>query len=325
MKKLLPISILLILLISLLAACAPATTATPAAVTESLPGVETETTQPSEGETAEPSATTDPTTGPTATLAPEAWRDLPIVPEGVSQAMIDLYRRGLAEGRDPNRFSKFGDCQSVPSLFLGTFDEGTYELGEEYAYLQDTIDHFAGSWSRTGAAVKPGMNVAAAQTLYYTDPVNCEPMESPMMCETRTYNASIVLISFETWSWQADKPVTAEDDTKTSYEVRFRSLLEYVLSQNMVPILSTKADNLEGDNGINRVLARLAYEYQVPIWNFWAAVQDLPLAGLSDGFHLTFAQNIFDDPFRMQSAWPWRNLTALQAIDAVYRALNNLP
>ena len=33
------------------------------------------------------------------------------------------------------------------------------------------------------------------------------------------------------------------------------------------------------------------------------------------------ARPIFDDDFRMKSAWPWRNLTALQTLDAVHKAL----
>ena len=51
-------------------------------------------------------------------------------------------------------------------------------------------------------------------------------------------------------------------------------------------------------------------------------IQSLPGNGLSeDAFHLTFARNFFDDPVRMQHSWPVRNLTALQAIDAVYQGL----
>jgi hypothetical protein len=40
-----------------------------------------------------------------------------------------------------------------------------------------------------------------------------------------------------------------------------------------------------------------------------------------DGFHLTQARDFFDDPGRMRAGWPWRNLTALQAIDAVWHGV----
>jgi hypothetical protein len=89
-----------------------------------------------------------------------------------------------------------------------------------------------------------------------------------------------------------------------------------------LPILATKADNWEGNHGINAAIARIAAEYEIPLWNFWLAVQPLPNHGVSeDGFHLTYARNFFDDPVRMQSSWPVRNLTALQALDAVWKAV----
>jgi hypothetical protein len=264
-----------------------------------------------------PGVTTTPSLSATPTYSQDAWKTMPIVPSGVSRSMIETYQRGLERGRDPNRFSKLGDCQNVPTYFLAMFDSGDYRLGDQYAYLQSTIDQFAGSWKRASLAVKGGLNVAAVQTLYFTDPVNCKRDESPMVCEIRTNNPSIVLISFETW-W-ADKPAS-------DYETRLRSVVEYVLSQDVVPILATKADNVEGDNSINSAIAHVAYDFQVPLWNFWAATYPLPNHGVSaDGFHLTFARDYFDDPERMQNAWPWRNLTALQSIEAVYRALNEKP
>jgi hypothetical protein len=156
------------------------------------------------------------------------------------------------------------------------------------------------------------LNVAAVQTLYYTDPENCELTESPMVCELRVYNPTLVVISFETW-W-ADKPVS-------TYEERLRAVVDYVLSQDIIPILATKADNIEGEYAINNVIGKVAYEYELPLWNFWAATYRLPSHGVADGFHLTFAQNYFDDPERMEAGWPWRNLTALQVIDAIHQTL----
>ena len=96
--------------------------------------------------------------------------------------------------------------------------------------------------------------------------------------------------------------------------------------QGAVPILATKADNLEGDHKINLTIAKIAYEYDIPMWNFWRAVQDLPNKGIRkddpDRFHLSVGLNHFDDPQAMQNAWPVRNLTALEALDAVWRGLS---
>jgi hypothetical protein len=51
------------------------------------------------------------------------------------------------------------------------------------------------------------------------------------------------------------------------------------------------------------------------------AAQPLPGFGLTDGFHLSYAQCNFDNPASMQNAWPWRNLTALQSLDSVWRGV----
>ena len=88
----------------------------------------------------------------------------------------------------------------------------------------------------------------------------------------------------------------------------------------------SQPDNLEGDGSINAAIAQVANEYDVPLWNYWAAVQPLPDKGLwDDGFHLTYALNYFDDARRMKNAWPWRNLTALQAIESVSHSLRQEP
>ena len=159
--------------------------------------------------------------------------------------------------------------------------------------------------------IKGGFNVASVLSPLRADKDICNSNESPLACELRVHNPIIAIISLEQW-W-GDKP--AED-----YAAYMRQIVEYTIEQGVVPVLATKADNLEGDNSVNRAIAQVAYEYDIPLWNFWGATYVLPDHGLSgDGFHLTFARNFFDDPLRMESSWPWRNLTALQSLDAVWR------
>ena len=243
-----------------------------------------------------------------------AWKQIPVVPSGVSDRAREIYAYGLALGNDSTRFSIIGDCQNVSSYFLSTFDKPEdYSLGQEYAHLQPTIEYYQGSFSRVSLAVKGGFNAAAVISPLRSDPKSCNPNESPLDCELRTWKPSIVIVSMETW-W-TDKP--AEE-----YDKYMRRVLDRIIETGALPIIATKADNLEGDHAINATIAQIAYEYDIPIWNFWAAVQPLPSHGLiGDGFHLTFARNFFDDRARMKSAWPWRNLTALQTLDAVHQAL----
>ncbi len=250
---------------------------------------------------------------PTPTLAPDAWKSMPIVPV-VSARMVEVYRAGLAAGRDPSRFSKIGDCQNITTYFLASFDDPRdYRLGAQYAYLQPTIDHFSGSWSRQSLAVRGGENVAASMDPLWADPKSCNAGETPIACEIRVNNPSIVTISMEE-SWSGDL---------VKYNEYLRKIVEYVLSQNVIPILATRAEVPGSKNSINEVVARIAYDYQVPLWNFGVSVLPLPAYGLTtDGFHLSQAGSFFDDPNSMKEGWPWRNLTALQAIDTVYRAVS---
>lgn len=243
----------------------------------------------------------------------DSWMEMPVIPI-VSETALEIYQLGLQMGRNPSAFSKVGDCQNVASLFLSIFDQpGYYSLGD-YAYLQEAIDWFSGSFSRVSLAVQGGFNVASVLSPLRADPTQCESGESPLACELRIHNPSFVIISMETWWSQSPEEV---------YEKYMRQILEYTMAQGVVPILATKADNLEGNHGINATIGKLAREYDVPLWNFWLAVQPLPNHGLqADNFHLTFAGNYFDDPQRMLSAWPNRNLTALQALDTVWRSVS---
>ncbi len=306
-------SIFLLLLV-LLAACtsAPATTQPEAAVTSVL------VVEATEVATEIVSAATEETTStPRPTLAPDEWKSLPIVPT-VSDAMKEVYKRGLEMGNDPNAFSKVGDCQTNTGFYLVDFDhKDWYSLGEEYSYLQDTIDHYEGSFSRTSLAMRDGYNVAAILTELRADPKQCEKGENPIQCEFRLHNPSIAIISLET---------NFNDRPADDYGKYMRQIIEYSLEQGVVPILATKGDNLEGDDSINAEIADIAMEYDIPLWNLWAALQPLPNQGhdtdLNDGFHLSFSRNFFDQPKNMLSGWPWRNLTALQALDAVHEGLN---
>jgi hypothetical protein len=267
-----------------------------------------------------------PTTGPgtptatplpTATPTPSVWQDWPVVPV-VSQTARDIYRRGLIRGTDPRSFSVLGDSNSLLDYYLSVFDTpGEYRLGDEYAYLQPTIDNFITSFGRPRAAVGEGFNFASMFSGFLADPDLCQPGEAPLECEIRQANPSIIIIALGS-NWM-NVPTSVHEDY-------VRQVLDMIISRGIVPVVGTKADNLEGGHAINEMLVRVATEYDIPVWNFWRAVSDLPNHGLvEDGFHMTYARSYFDDPTRMAAAWPRRNLTALQALDAVWRAVTDQP
>ena len=266
----------------------------------------------------QPTSTHEPTITPT--LAADAWMSMPVIPDAVSGRMIEVYQLGQELGRNPHAFSRLMDCDGQPYSFLGDFDEGSqaYILGE-YAYLQDVIDYFQGSYGYLGVATDNGFNSASALSPQSNDPQQCEAMETPLACEIRLHNPSFILIALGTNDFGQPE----------RFERNLRHILDYLLSNGIVPILGTKGDNLEGDHEINSIIARLAYEYEAPLWNYWAAIQPLPNQGIrtDDNYHPTHPgfedgmPNDFSSSWKMDYGFPWRNLTALQILDLLMRSV----
>ncbi|OGN72227.1 MAG: hypothetical protein A2X25_00770 [Chloroflexi bacterium GWB2_49_20] len=308
MTRLTKILHLLLTSVILLSGCAPTAGLTP---TSTVPAGQTsltstpDPTQPRPTPEFTSSPTPDYSPTPDLRLKPEQWQDWPIIPE-ISPRAIQIYEQGLALGNDLHAFSKVGDCQSIPEAFLGIYDKpGQYDLTDQYQYLQETIDYYAGSFGRESQSVRGGFNAASVLLPLWADPNACSSGETPLECEIRLHKPSMVIVSLEVW-YEGRSPET--------YAGYTRQIIEYAISRGVLPILVTKADNMEGDNSINLTVAQLAYEYDIPMWNFWRAVQPLTDHGIdwardSEGFHITVA------------AWNMRSFTALQVLDALRRRL----
>ncbi len=259
--------------------------------------------------TAEP--TPDYTPTPDTRPLPASWRSWPIVPD-LSDWLVDVYAAGVAAGNDPHRFAKAGDCQNIPEAFLGFYDEpGRYHFPSGEEHLQETVDHFAGSWGRDGLALDGGYNFPAIFTALRADPEQCDEGETPLACEIRTYQPSFIFISME---------FVYEGRTAENYEEYLRQAVDYALANNVVPILLTKADNVEGGHAINEATARVAYDYDIPLINWWLAAQPLENHGLDldrdegrrpEGFHITY------------EAWSVRSYWALVTLDGFLQTLED--
>jgi len=251
---------------------------------------------------------------PTASC--DAWQSWPVVP-AVSDTARELYRRGQESGNDSRAFSRIGDGEISAAWFFTAFDLGgdSYDLGP-YQDLVPAIEHFDGSFERIGMAARRGFNTERILDPSAADGELCASGESPLTCELRLHQPAFAILSLGTNQvWEPEE-----------FEAGMRQILDVLLSANVVPILATKGDNLEGDHRLNRTVACLAQEYDVPLWNFWSAIQPLPNHGLQpDLEHLTYGITDFDDARAMQSAWTVRNLTALQALDAVWRGVTGQP
>ena len=253
-----------------------------------------------------PQATVDNSTPtPDLRIPAEEWQDWPIIPE-VTNNSIAIYASGIQKKVDSISFSKIGDCQNIKEAFLGIYDlEGRYFLRDTEREWQETIDNFKGYFDKDGMAIEQGLNVAAALSPLQADPDICKPSESPLNCELRETNPSFAFISFERW-WPNEIPPEV-------YEKYLRIVIQTTIDHGTVPILITKADNVEGDHQINQIIAKLAFEFDIPLYNWWKAAQLLPYRGMdnerNDGFHISIR------------AWDKRSYYALETLDKLWKGL----
>lgn len=236
-------------------------------------------------------------------LSPADWKSWPVLPI-VTQRVRQIYFQGQALGNDPHAFSIFGDCQSEPAQFLGPYDSDPQVLAALPPDLQETAAWFAGSFDRPSPTVRGGTTAGAlVWTEWHEGRYGCSFSETPVACELRLHRPSFVFIHVGT-HWEA---------RNINY---LRTIIEQLTAAGVVPILVTKADNREEDERINQDYATLAAEYDLPLWNFWAAVQSLPNGGVYTRRDRPLQGDIYLTP----AAQEIHRLTGLQALDAVWRA-----
>ena len=258
-------------------------------------------------------ATPSPTAGPPPTATPDVrpdpatWASWPVLPT-VSARAVEIYRQGIAAGNDPHSFSTIGDCQSESNVFLGIYDTDRYFFAKGDEYLQATVDYYKGVFQRQSLSVRDGLSAPSALSPTWAYAGKCEANENPVQCELRVHKPAVMFINLGT-NWRADASTDA-------YEKYLRQIVDLVIANGTLPILSTKADNVEGGNRINQVTARVAHDYDVPLWNFWALAQYLPDHGLD---------KTRQDVYLTVEAWDARSYSALELLDKLRQEFAKAP
>ena len=225
----------------------------------------------------------------------------------VDPSIRAIYEYGQTLGNDPHAFSIFGDCQSRPDAFLGVFETDQTALDNLSPELRETVLNFEGSFNRESSTAQDGTTPGALLwTQWHRGDYGCTFAETPVECELRIHRPSFVLIQIGTHF----------ESRNTEY---LHKIITQLMDAGVVPILATKADNRELDDRINRDMALLASEYDLPLWNFWAALSDLPDRGLyvMEGRELQGAIYLNDE------ASLRHRMTGLEALNAVWRVAAN--
>lgn len=237
-----------------------------------------------------------------------------VMPPVVQENMRKIFAAGQVLGRNARAFSKVGDSTIENPHFLARFDSGPYNLAD-YAYLQPVIDYFHGSFSRQGMAVRRGLHSWSVLNPAWADKDNCEPNESPLACEFRLNNPSLVLIRL------GSNDVGAPELFKQSVQ----NVISYSIENGVVPIIGTKADRHEGPGNINNnILRELAASNNIPLWDFDLVADTLPNHGLAsdDDTHMSFFYaHDYSLPEAFTKGHAVHNLTALIVLDRIRKVL----
>ena len=102
---------------------------------------------------------------------------------------------------------------------------------------------------------------------WHQNKYTCTIYETPIQCELRLHKPAFVIIHIGT-------------HYESNNQDYMRKVLDQLIAAGVVTILATKADNDDLDEHINTAYAQLAAEYNLPFWNYWAAVSELPNRGL---------------------------------------------
>ena len=251
-----------------------------------------------------PEATNTPSIR-TVSLDPADWKEWPVIPTEVDSSLKNVYERGLSLGNDPHSFSIFGDCQSKPDAFFGVFETDPTASLFLSPELRETVEYFKGSFNRESPTSQDGTTPGALLwDQWHRGEYGCNFGETPVECELRIHRPSFVIIQVGTHF----------ESRNTEY---LRKIILQLLDEGVVPILATKADNREKDERINRDMGLLASEYDLPLWNFWAAVSDLPNRGL----YTRSDRPLQGDIYLTDEAAQIHRVTGLESLDAVWRAV----
>ncbi len=251
------------------------------------------------------SVTPMPTKTPTGRKAkPKPVAPMPPWVPVITPEQRARYKNAVTFGKDPALFTVVGDCNSQPPVYLRRVATGEFDGSRVEPRLQAVINKFSRSFTRVSLAAKGGFGTAAMLDPIWSDGALCDATQGPFACEVRVSAASVVFIELGTGDQLAWK----------DFEKNYRPLVEHALAKGVLPVLVTKADDIETAEGapsgaINDVIRRLAREYQVPLLDFYAATRGLPDNGLLDEG---------DKDFHLNDAGMYRHIEAtLQTLQAI--------
>src|SRR5450432_3276840 len=184
--------------------------------------------------------------------------------------------------------------------------------------VQQDVRGAGNSFANPPLAAGPGWK---AETLFYSaysDPCGAEII---LNCEYSRVKPAVSLIMIGTNDSDGTDP--------TFYTTTLKKILDTTINLGILPVLSTiPPKKLEAtSNGKvdqwNLIIKGVAQQYQIPLWDFWYALQNAPNEGISsDGVHPSAPVDNNTGSFttaNLAYGYNIRNLTALMALNAIWK------
>lgn len=239
---------------------------------------------------------------------------------------VRIFQTGQQLGRRANVFTKVGDNLTTNEAFFYPIGEGQQNLGQ-FGGLQRAIDFFStedvgigNSFSNVSLSAHNGWTSSHAVDVAMANRDFCQPGELPFICEYRVVQPAFALIMLGA----NDVPQVPVEQT----EANLRIVITETIGMGIVPIVVTMPPRTDQDiRPYNTVIVDLGLEYDIPIWHYSFALNDVPNQGISGSGPTTppdgpsAAANFTGD--NLQYGYTIKNLTGLMLLDALLNEVVN--
>ena len=273
------------------------------------------------------------------------FHTLPVIPaitQSMKSYLQSILKQGESAGLRADVFAKVGDSNSFNFQFLDGLGNSAYDPSNpvnvgSHGDLADTINFFrqttidpsrANSFNHTSAAAYGGWTTTSLLTpgLQGVPPWQFgSAKNTPLDSEVRDSLPAIALVMIGTCEAGGEDPVT--------YQANLTRVAQTLLAKGVIPVLSTIPEDFLPTPGLpaitanfNQVIANVAGDLNIPLWNLYEGLTQLPNEGISpDGVHLNSAPGgaqLLDDG-SLVFGMNYRNLTAVQVLSKLVNIVEN--
>lgn len=178
-----------------------------------------------------------------------------------------MFARAMRSGRDGRMFTVAGDSNSAWPHSFGRILTGEYDLRNDVVE-RTAAARFDAGFVRVSISVGGGFGTA---DMLRSDS-RCGAGETLLACELRLSNAAVLFVQLG----------TGDKYTWREFDANLRRVVQTALDRSVVPVLVTKADDLESilgggpEDHINSRIRAVAAELDLPWIDFHAAARTLP-------------------------------------------------